>query len=172
MLVTSFTPVISPAATVLILGSMPGVVSLRQQQYYAHPRNQFWPIIEALTGVPAQAPYDERVARLTQAGVALWESLKACVRPGSLDAAIILDTEVPNEIPDLLADHPAIRAVCFNGKKSEQVFRRLILPDIPASVVERVDLIGLPSTSPANASFTFEQKLERWRVIVGYLPGP
>lgn len=170
MLVTSFPPVTSPTAAVLILGSMPGVMSLRRQQYYAHPRNQFWPIIEALTGVPAGVPYAERVERLAGAGIALWDSLKACVRPGSLDADILPDSEVPNEVPDLLASHPTIRAVFFNGKKSEQVFRRLVLSDIPAAVVERVDLIGLPSTSPANAGFTFEQKLDRWRVILDYLP--
>jgi hypoxanthine-DNA glycosylase len=170
MLVTSFPPIITPASTVLILGSMPGEMSLRMQQYYAHPRNHFWPIINDLVGVPAQAPYAERVERLAQTGIALWDSLKACVRPGSLDTSIVADTEEPHDFLSLLGEHPAIRAICFNGKKSEQVFRRHVLPAIPAAVLQRLDLIGLPSTSPANASFTYEQKVARWRVIVDYLP--
>lgn len=161
MLVTSFPPIITPASTVLILGSMPGEMSLRLQQYYAHPRNHFWPIIEDLTGVPARAPYPERVGRLAESGVALWDSLKACVRPGSLDTSIVPDTEEPNDFLSLLAAHPAIRAICFNGKKSEQVFHKRVLPTIPAASLDRLDLIGLPSTSPANASFTYAQKLER-----------
>ncbi len=151
---------------------MPGEMSLKMQQYYAHPRNHFWPIIEALTGVPARAPYPERVERLAGTGVALWDSLKACVRPGSLDASIVPDTEEPNDFLSLLAAHPAIRAVCFNGKKSEQVFRKHVLPTLPTMMIDRIDLIGLPSTSPANASFTYEQKLARWRAILDYLPGP
>ena len=171
-MVTSFPPIVSPASTVLILGSMPGEMSPRMQQYYAHPRNLLWPIIEELTGVPAQAPYPERVERLAETGIALWDSLKYCVRPGSLDASIVPETEEPNDFLSLLAAHPAIRAVCFNGKKSEQVFRKHVLPALPTTMIDRIDLIGLPSTSPANASFTYEQKLARWRAILDYLPGP
>lgn len=149
---------------------MPGTMSLRLQQYYAHPRNHFWPIMEDLVGVPARAPYSERVARLAETGVALWDSLKACVRPGSLDTSIVPDTEEPNDFLALLEAHPAIRAVCFNGKKSEQVFRKQVIPTIPAAILARLDLLPLPSTSPANAGCTYQQKLARWRVIVEYLP--
>lgn len=170
VLVTSFPPIITPASTVLILGSMPGEMSLRLQQYYAHPRNHFWPIIEDLTGVPARAPYPERVGRLAESGVALWDSLKACVRPGSLDTNIVPDSEEPNDFLSLLVAYPAIRAICFNGKKSEQVFRRRILPAVSAAALDRLALIALPSTSPANASFTYEQKLDRWQIIRDYLP--
>ena len=171
MRVISFPPIIAANSSVLILGSMPGVMSLRLQQYYAHPRNQFWPIIEDLTGVPARADYAERVERLAETGIALWDSLMACVRPGSLDASIVAGTEEPNDFSALLSAHSSIRAVCFNGKKSEQVFRKRVLPDLPAAVSGRLTFHGLPSTSPANASFTYAQKLERWRVILGYLPG-
>lgn len=170
MVVTSFPPIITPASTVLILGSMPGVMSLRLQQYYAHPRNYFWRIIEDLTGVPAEASYSVRIERLRETGIALWDSLEACVRPGSLDASIVVETERPNDFAELLKTHTTIRAICFNGRKSEQVFRRLILPTIPAAVLARIDLISLPSTSPANASYTYQQKAARWRVIVDYLP--
>lgn len=171
MLLSSFPPVITLQSTVLLLGSMPGEMSLRRQQYYAHPRNHFWPIMEDLLGVPARAPYLERVERLAETGVALWDSLKACVRPGSLDTSIVPDTEEPNDFLSLLETHPAIRAICFNGKKSEQVFRKHVLPALPGALLERLDLIGLPSTSPANAGYTYQQKLARWRVIVEYLPG-
>ena len=170
MLLSSFPPVITPQSTILILGSMPGEMSLTMQQYYAHPRNHFWPIIEDLTGVPARAPYTERVERLAQTGIALWDSLKACVRPGSLDTSIVSDTEEPNDFISLLNAYPTIRALCFNGKKSEQVFRKRVLPALPTAINDRLDLIGLPSTSPANASVTYEQKLARWRVILDYLP--
>lgn len=171
MIVTSFPPVVSPKSTVLILGSMPGTISLRMQQYYAHPRNYFWRIIEDLTGVPAEAPYSVRVERLRETGIALWDSLEACERPGSLDASIVVETERPNDFAELLKTHAAIRALCFNGKKSEQVLRKRVISTIPTPYLQRLELIGLPSTSPANASLTYEQKLARWRVIVEYLPG-
>lgn len=171
MLLKSFPPIISPKATVLILGSMPGAMSLQRQQYYAHPRNDFWRIMSDLTGVPDGAEYSERIARLAQSGIALWDSLKYCERPGgSLDAAIVPDTEEPNDFASLIAEYPTIRAISFNGKKSEQVFRAKVAPTLPAAVIDRLELIGLPSTSPANAGFTYEQKLARWRVILDYLP--
>jgi hypoxanthine-DNA glycosylase len=170
-ILASFPPVITPASAVLILGSMPGTLSLRRRQYYAHPRNLFWPIMGDLVGVPVAAAYSERVAHLAQSGIALWDSLKYCQRrPGSLDADIVAGTEEPNDFATLLAEHRGIRAIAFNGKKSEQVFRQQALPAIPAALVEQLALIGLPSTSPANASLTYEQKLDRWRVILTYLP--
>lgn len=170
-MVTSFPPVITPASTVLILGSMPGEMSLRMVQYYAHPRNHFWRFMEDLTGVSTQAEYAQRIEHLKQTGVALWDSLKECERPrGSADSAIVAGTEVPNDFPALLAKHTAIRAIGFNGKKSEQVFRKHVLSTIPAAVLGRFDLLSLPSTSPANASITYDQKLARWRIILDYLP--
>lgn len=171
MLVTSLPPVISAGSTVLILGSMPGAMSLRLQQYYAHPRNHFWLIMQGLTGVPARAAYAERIERLAATGIALWDSLMVCVRPGSLDASIVPETEEPNDFSALLYTHRTIRAICFNGKKSEQVFRKRVLPDLSAAVSQRLAFHGLPSTSPANAGFTYAQKLEHWRVILEYLPG-
>lgn len=170
MLVASFPPIITVDSSVLILGSMPGAMSLRLQQYYAHPRNHFWLIMEDLTGVPARAGYAERTERLAATGIALWDSLMVCVRPGSLDASIVPETEEPNDFSTLLNTHRAIRAICFNGKKSEQVFRKRVLPDLPAAVTQRLAFHSLPSTSPANAGYTYAQKLERWRVILDYLP--
>jgi len=172
MLLSSFPPLIAPETAVLILGSMPGQLSLRRQQYYAHPQNQFWRIMGDLVGAPPALPYEERTRRLTAAGVALWDSLKHCERPGSLDTSIVPDTEVPNDFATLLADHPTIRAIFFNGQKSEQAFRRHALPGLPEGLIAGRDLIRLPSTSPANAGFTYDQKLNHWRVILDYLPAP
>ncbi len=96
--------------------------------------------------------------------------MQYCERPGSLDAHIKVETEAPNDFATLLADHPGIRAIGFNGKKSEQVFREKAQPAIPEDRLRALEFHSLPSTSPANASLTYEQKLDRWRVILAYLP--
>src|SRR5690606_29512 len=110
-----FPPLLAPGARVLILGSMPGAASLRAQAYYAHPRNAFWPIMGALYGFEPAAPYDVRCAALTSAGVAVWDVLQACERPGSLDAAIVADSRVANDFSGLFAQQPTIRRILFNG---------------------------------------------------------
>lgn len=164
-MLTSFPPVITPGTRVLILGSMPGQRSLDQQQYYAHPRNLFWPIMQELLGVPRQAPYPERLERLTAAGVGLWDVLMHCEREGSLDADIDRATEVPNDFRSLFEHHPALRALCFNGQKARSAFRRHVEPALPA----RIRLVTLPSTSPANAGLSLQAKLARWREIQSLL---
>ncbi|MFO1344989.1 MAG: DNA-deoxyinosine glycosylase [Rhodocyclaceae bacterium] len=156
--VESFPPIVAPGARVLILGSMPGVASLSAGQYYAHPRNAFWPILGALCGFAATAPYAERVLALQAAGVAVWDVLQSCVRPGSLDTAIERSSEVPNDIAGLLSDQPGIRCIAFNGGTAEAAFRR----HVPADVVGGLRLLRLPSTSPANAAWSFERKLAAW----------
>ena len=158
--VESFPPVASRNCKVLILGSMPGVISLQAGEYYAHPRNAFWPIMEALFGVARSLPYGERLQRLTASGVALWDSLQACVRPGSLDAAI--RAEVGNDFASFFATHPKITHVFFNGAKAEQAFRRHAWPAVTDS---RHVFIRLPSTSPAHAGLSFKVKVEAWSAI-------
>jgi len=141
---------------------MPGDASLKAGQYYAHPRNAFWPIMGELFGAHREVPYERRLALLDEAGVALWDSLHSCVRPGSLDAAITNATA--NDFAELFARFPKISSVFFNGSTSEALFRRHVLPklgDIPYS------LTRLPSTSPANARLSLAEKLTLWRVIVG-----
>ena len=170
--VHSFSPVADGAATALILGSMPGVASLRARQYYAHPRNLFWPILGDLLGMPPGLPYAARVGVLTSSGIALWDVLKSCTRAGSMDAAIEKDTIVPNDFPTFFARHPQVRRVYFNGSTAERYFLRHVLPGLTAG--PRV-YARLPSTSPAHAAMSYADKLAAWRVITdgtGMAPRP
>lgn len=167
--VQSFPPIADAGARVLILGSMPGVASLRAGRYYAHTRNAFWPLLGALLGVAAEAPYEARVAALRAAGIALWDVLHTCTREGSLDSMIDRETAVPNNLPGFLAAHPQIRHVFFNGAAAEACFRRHVLPHLDAAALE---FARLPSTSPANAASSFEQKLAAWRAALSPLLPP
>lgn len=148
---------------------MPGRESLRQQQYYAHPRNAFWPIIEALLGLPPGHSYPARVAALKAADIALWDVLQSCERSSSLDADIAEHSIVPNAIGDFLAAHPGVAAIYFNGAKAEQSFRRYVLPALGASTAATLALHRLPSTSPAHAALGFAAKLAAWQIL---LDGP
>lgn len=161
--VTSFAPLARSGARVLILGSMPGVASLAAQQYYAHPRNHFWPILARLVGFDAGAPYAERVEALTGAGVAVWDVLQSCVRPGSLDSAIQAGTRIPNDFAAFFAEHPGIMRVGFNGAEAQSSFTRHVLPQLR---IQGVDYLRLPSTSPAHA-VGFDVKLAAWQAAVG-----
>ena len=156
--VQGFAPVAAPGARVLVLGSMPGVASLRQGRYYAHPRNAFWPIAASVFGFDPGLDYAQRLHALQAAGVALWDVLQACERPGSLDADIRGDTLVANDFAAFLERYPAIVRVCFNGAKAAALYRRHVLPGL-ALPLEYVDL---PSTSPAHAAASFERKLAAW----------
>jgi len=148
---------------VLVLGSMPGVASLRAREYYAHPRNAFWRIVGDLFGIDPGAPYRERLAALLSEGIALWDVLGSCAREGSLDADIRESSIVANPFAAFLSRHAAIRTVCFNGAKAEASFRRYVLPGL-AREGARLAFQRLPSTSPANASISYAAKLEAWRV--------
>jgi len=120
--VQSFPPIVSQQSKLLILGSMPGEASLIAGQYYAHPRNAFWHIMGELVGAGPSLPYQERVAILQSIGVALWDSLQACIRPGSLDASI--KEEVANDFAALFVKYPNITHVFFNGSEAERSFHR------------------------------------------------
>lgn len=155
-----FPPVVAPGARVLILGSMPGAASLRAGEYYAHPRNAFWPIMGTLVGAGPELAYSVRLRTLTAARVALWDVLRSCARSGSLDSAI--RDEQANDFAAFLDAHPTTASIFFNGAKAEQAFLRHVLPGLGEAAPS---LCRLPSTSPANAGTRFAQKLERWRVI-------
>ena len=160
----SFPPIAAPDAEILILGSMPGQASLTANAYYAHPRNAFWPIICALLEIDAGSPYEQRVAALLMAKIAVWDVLQSCIRPGSLDADIDPASAVANDLPGFLATHPAITRIYFNGAKAESCFRQHVLPSINAG---GTTLSRLPSTSPAHAALSFEKKLAAWRLLLG-----
>jgi TDG/mug DNA glycosylase family protein len=159
---TSIAPIVDDGTLVLVLGSMPGAVSLQKQQYYAHPRNAFWRIMGDLLGFDAHADYGRRLAGLRSAGIGLWDVLRVCERTGSLDSAIMRDGMEPNDFDDLFAAHPGITRVFFNGAKAERVFLRLVAPVLRTTVSHR----RLPSTSPAHAAMTYDAKLAAWRAVV------
>jgi hypoxanthine-DNA glycosylase len=147
-------PVIGRTTRLVVLGSFPGAASLRAQQYYAHPRNHFWPLLAALWGVDLPAlPYRERLAVLRERGLGLWDVYASCRRVGSLDSAI----EQPqwNDLASLPRRAPLLSGVAHNGAESARARR--------ATGELGVAVLRLPSTSPANASWSFERKLEAWR---------
>ena len=153
----------------LILGTVPSIRSLELQQSYAHPHNFFWPLMGELFDAGPDLPYAERIARVQRRGIGIWDVLKQCERPGSLDSSIVPDSEVPNDIAKLLSSHPTIRAIALNGGKAQQSFRRHILPQFDAAMLARVERLALPSTSPANASMTRAAKRERWSELLRWL---
>ena len=167
MLVRSFAPIEDVSARVLILGSMPGRESLRMGQYYAHPRNLFWPILGELAGAAPAFPYPQRINALKRARIALWDVLKSCVREGSLDSDIDDDSLVPNDFRSFFLQHPKITHVFFNGAKAETVYRKFVLPEVD---VKRLRYHRLPSTSPANAAMPHAQRLKAWRAIRRVIP--
>lgn len=161
--IQGFAPISCPDARVLVLGSMPGVASLRARQYYGHPRNAFWPIMGGLFGFDAQAPYAQRVAALLARRVAVWDVLAACERDGSLDADIEARSIRVNDFAGFFRAHPHLVRVCFNGAKAFEVFRRRVVPLM--HVVPLPELVRLPSTSPAHAGMPLAAKIAAWRVV-------
>ena len=149
-------PVIGRGTKLVVLGSFPGVASLMACEYYAHPRNQFWPILSALWGLDLRAlPYDRRLEEVRERGLGVWDVYAACRRQGSLDSAI-QEAEF-NDLASLKRRAPGLRGVAHNGGESARGMahtRQLGLP-----------VWRLPSTSPANASWSFERKHAAWRAV-------
>ena len=158
---TGLPPIENPDARALVLGSMPGGMSLRLGRYYAHPQNRFWSFMGELLGAHPALPYAQRVEILRGAGLALWDVLAECEREGSLDSAI--RAEVANDFRGFIGAHPKLRAILFNGAKAEQSFRRHALPALGELDLA---LIRLPSTSPANASQPEADKRAAWRAAL------
>ena len=163
-------PVVSPATRVLVLGSFPGGRSLQLRQYYAHPQNHFWPILRALWpqagwphGVDA-ADYDQRCACALAQGLGLWDVYASCEREGSLDSAI--RAAELNDFAGLLRRCPALSGIAHNGGESFRHARAVQQSLQEAGLGARVRLHRLPSTSPANASWSFERKLGAWRQLM------
>ena len=163
MRVHSFAPIASPNARVLVLGTMPGKISLREQQYYAHPQNLFWRITAEILGFDGAAAYPERLSLLSAHGVALWDVLQSCTRESSLDSDIESCSIVPNDFSHFFAAYPQIRRVCFNGAKAAALYVRYVQPQLQHTPA--IEYIRLPSTSPANASIPRIEKLRAWSAI-------
>jgi hypoxanthine-DNA glycosylase len=142
---------------VLVLGTLPGEESLRRREYYAHPRNLFWPIAFGLFGASPPAEYEKRLVFVLERGIALWDVCGSAERVASADTAI--RAEVPNAIPELLQSHPGIRAVAFNGSTARRLFDRHFRPR------PDVTYLALPSTSPAHARLGFAEKLAQWQAL-------
>ena len=157
-----FPPVADARTRLLVLGSLPGAVSLARRQYYAHPQNLFWRLMSRVIErdlVPLD--YEARLLALLKAGVGLWDTVAAATRKGSLDADIRL--QAASDLAALAETLPELRAVAFNGGTSARIGRRQL------AGVEGIDLVDLPSSSPAYASLSFEAKLERWLKLRDYL---
>jgi TDG/mug DNA glycosylase family protein len=162
--VYSFPPITSESARVLILGTMPGKVSLRERQYYAHPQNAFWRIVGGILGFDPAMPYEARVDAVQAAGIAVWDVLKSCIRPSSLDSAIDAASAVSNDFATFFAEHPHIQRICFNGATAEALFTKRVRPRLAPQ--PDIQHIRLPSTSPANASVALSEKIRAWQAIL------
>jgi hypoxanthine-DNA glycosylase len=150
-------PVLDAGTRLLVLGSFPGVASLRAQQYYGHPQNHFWKILGALWDLPLpQMPYAERLAAAQAHGLGLWDVYQACEREGSLDADI--RHGALNDFAGVLPQCPQLRAIAHNGGESHRHARHTRLLGLP--------VYRLPSTSPANASWSFERKRAAWAEVL------
>ncbi|RZJ08497.1 MAG: DNA-deoxyinosine glycosylase [Rubrivivax sp.] len=151
-------PVFDARARLLVLGSFPGAASLQAAQYYAHPRNAFWPAMGALVGEDLLAlPYAERLHALRRHRVAMWDAVAACKREGSLDTAI--GCVEPSDLRELVSRLPRLRAVACNGALAHKQ-TLLALYDVGTPVLR------LPSTSPANAGVSLTAKIETWRTTL------
>ncbi len=155
----SFKPSIDNNSKILILGSMPGVKSLDEQQYYAHPQNRFWKVMGHICKNQnlLNLKYNEKLTILLANKIALWDTIKSCKRDGSLDSNIL--NVIPNDIRKLLKKYPNVKTICLNGGKSFSTFKKYF-PDL----LETYDCHKMPSTSPANARFSLDKLFEEWEV--------
>ena len=149
-------PVIGRQTRLVVLGSFPGAASLAAGQYYAHPRNQFWPLLSALLAEDLVVlPYAQRLQRLRARGLGLWDVIGACEREGSLDSAI--RNPIYNDLASLRRRAPGLQAVAHNGGASARL--------MPVTAALSLAVHRLPSSSPANASWSFERKLQAWHAV-------
>ena len=153
----SFAPSIDNNSKILILGSMPGVKSIAEQQYYAHPQNRFWKVLGYICNISnlQEFEYLRKLESLLDNNIALWDTIKTCKRKGSLDSDI--QNETPNDIKDLLKKYPKIKTICLNGNKSYSAFKKYF-PDL----IQKYNCKKMPSTSPANARYSLDKLTTEW----------
>ena len=166
--VSSFSAVARPDARLLILGTMPGIASLEQAEYYAHPRNLFWDLMGEMVGFSRDIDYQQRLEMLAEAGLALWDVLASCRRKGSLDSSIETDTVITNDFATLFRQCTEIQCLFFNGQPAANLYRRFVLRDLSPEH-QAIPRVTLPSTSPANASWSLERKREAWQQIKTFI---
>src|SRR5581483_8445260 len=138
-----FNYISSPDARLLILGSLPGRMSLEQQKYYAQPLNAFWRIMGELADARPELPYEERLEQLRRNRIAVWDVCAIGFRPGSLDSDIDLSTVRANDIAAFLQTHPNVELICFNGRKAQEIFLRKVRQE-PRDLFARVRYMVLP----------------------------
>jgi hypoxanthine-DNA glycosylase len=162
MLSFGFPPISSPSARVLILGSLPGRLSLERGEYYANPQNAFWKVIAArVPNLPSD--YGGRVRTIIELRVALWDVLAAATRSGSLDADIA-DDAIQNNFRAFFHAHPHIRLIALNGTTAAKLYERRVLPTL-TDAQRAIARETLPSTSPAHAGLSFVEKQARWSIV-------
>jgi len=155
-----FPPEVTPETFILVLGSMPGQTSLLHKQYYAHPRNGFWPIMASLLEFDVAEAYSIRIRILKENNIGLWDVLSSCKRKGSLDSDIKQESIQVNDFNALLLNCPSLRHIFFNGRKAQDLFNKRV--DRRLLSDNTLTTRYLPSTSPAHASLKFEAKLAIW----------
>ncbi len=153
----SFPPIANSDAKILILGTMPGKTSLEINEYYGYKYNVFWKILFIIFNKKYSEDYKIKKNLIKINKIALWDSLKYCVRKGSLDSNI--RNEKANNFKDFFTQHPDIKHIIFNGKASFSYYKKYI------GLSNNFEYYSLPSTSPANARKNFEEKLKEWRII-------
>jgi len=149
--------------TRLVLGSLPGVQSLEQNQYYAHPRNAFWRIMANLYSFDPKLEYNDRLSLLMAQKIGLWDTIYQAKRAGSLDSSIDSKSIRVNQLHELICEQTSLSRILFNGQTSAKVFRQQVFPLIPVKRLQKLSLLTCPSTSPAFASMPFDVKLAQWR---------
>ena len=164
--IIGFRPVVDERTRVLVLGSMPSEESLRRGEYYAHARNRFWPMIQDVLGIPLELPYQDRLSALKHHGIGLWDVIESCERVGSLDSRIVSKSEMYNGLSELFERFPGISVICCNGAKAHDSFLRKVSPGIPKPMFDTLSIFRLPSTSPANASYRYEDIVKAWSDVL------
>lgn len=166
----SFAPLLGKKLHTLVLGTMPGQKSLTLRQYYAHPRNALWPILCSIStneapcySIHQTLSYEQRCQLVTDEGFGLWDVLASCVRPGSLDGSIVRTSEIPNPIHTLVAQHPELDRIVCNGRTAQTLFDRHIKPQLKIPLPE---IVSVPSTSPAMATLSLEEKYATWSAAI------
>ncbi len=161
---SSFPAIADGRTRLLILGSLPGEISLARAQYYAHPRNQFWRLMETVIGLPlVDVAYADRLNTLLAAGVGMWDVIASAERIGSLDTKI--RNHEANALAEFAATLPSLRAIAFNGGKASSIGRKQLGP------APRYALVTLPSSSPAHAAVPIDRKRAEWQVLKSFLHG-